>query len=85
MGDNAFAGSGIKSIQYTQSGGNTLLRVDHNGDGIIDMEIQLNGTISLTESDFILKTASYSGDGSDKYTTLLPTTKVSTATTATIR
>jgi serralysin len=41
-------------IRFAFSGGNTLVQFDTNGDGVADMEIQLNGEIALTAADFVL-------------------------------
>lgn len=40
--------------RFEQVGGNTFVTGDVNGDGIADFQIQLQGTITLTSSDFIL-------------------------------
>lgn len=51
-----FGGSraGGNSVWYTQSGGNTLVRGDVNGDARADFEIVLNGNLRLTAGDFLL-------------------------------
>ena len=50
FGGLSFAGD----ITLNVSGGNTLVRIDTNGDNTIDMEIFLDGTTGLTASDFLL-------------------------------
>lgn len=49
----AFTGT-AGQLRYLASGANTLVQGDVNGDGVADLQIQLNGTLTLTASDFIL-------------------------------
>lgn len=54
-----FIGSGQFSgiageLRYEQSGGNTVIQADVNGDGTADFAIQLTGTSVLASGDFIL-------------------------------
>jgi Ca2+-binding RTX toxin-like protein len=41
-------------IHYVVAGGNTVVSLDSNGDGVADFAIQLTGTHALSASDFIL-------------------------------
>lgn len=52
IGDNGFDGAG--QVRFYQTGGQTIIQVDRNGDGAADLEIALDGTIALTAADFIL-------------------------------
>ena len=53
IGTAAFSGvSG--QLRYEQSGGNTFVSGDVNGDRVADFQIQLQGLIPLTSVDFIL-------------------------------
>jgi hypothetical protein len=36
------------------SGGNTLIAADIDGDGAADMQIELVGTFTLSDADFVL-------------------------------
>lgn len=45
--------TGAKQVRYEYDSGNTIVQIDSNGDGTADMEIQLTGTFSLTETDFV--------------------------------
>lgn len=60
-GDDAFAfvaaqtaATMANSITWEQTGGNTIVRGDVNGDTTADFEIQLTGNIGLTGGDFFL-------------------------------
>jgi Ca2+-binding RTX toxin-like protein len=56
IGVAAFNGGGNGQVRYFQSGGNTIIQVDRQGDGdiIAEMEIQLTGLIPLAATDFFL-------------------------------
>ncbi|MDA7424685.1 M10 family metallopeptidase C-terminal domain-containing protein [Thalassococcus lentus] len=53
IGDAAFTGTGGE-LRYEQAGGNTIVQADRDGDGAADFEIELTGTMDLTESDFLI-------------------------------
>ncbi|MDA7424683.1 calcium-binding protein [Thalassococcus lentus] len=53
IGDAAFSGTGGE-LRYEQVGGNTIVQADRDGDGAADFEIELTGTMDLTESDFLI-------------------------------
>jgi Ca2+-binding RTX toxin-like protein len=42
------------SVTWSQSGGNTLIRADLDGDAVADFAITLTGSKTLTASDFLL-------------------------------
>ena len=48
----SFSGTGAE-VRAVQNGGNTILRIDVDGDGVADMKIFLAGTPTLTVDDFI--------------------------------
>jgi serralysin len=48
-----FAG-GIVQVAWQQSGGNTIVYVDTDGDNSTNFEIQLTGLIALTSTEFVL-------------------------------
>jgi uncharacterized protein len=56
VGNAAFSGGGAAQIRYTNSGADLLVQADFNGDGLVDMEIILQGLDgqTLTAADFIL-------------------------------
>jgi Ca2+-binding RTX toxin-like protein len=56
IGTDAFAATGTGQIRYTNSGTDLLVQADVNGDGVVDMEIILQGLNgdTLTAGDFIL-------------------------------
>ena len=56
VGSNAFAGSGTASVRATQSGVNTLIQVDVDGDGVEDMRMLMNAFDAslLDAGDFLL-------------------------------
>ncbi|MCW5590151.1 MAG: cadherin domain-containing protein [Legionellales bacterium] len=67
--DDGFISNGYASSYYSHSGGNTILHIDFGGDGIADMEIQLTGTINLTDADVIVDTPTQNGtSGNDTLT-----------------
>jgi Ca2+-binding RTX toxin-like protein len=51
LGTTAFTGTD-NEIRYVQSGGNTIVEIDNDADGITNMEIQLTGLYTLTGGDF---------------------------------
>ena len=53
VGDAAFSGT-AGELRYEQSGGTTLVQADRDGDGIADFEIELQGTVDLSASDFLI-------------------------------
>ncbi|MBL4807526.1 MAG: M10 family metallopeptidase C-terminal domain-containing protein [Rhodobacteraceae bacterium] len=55
IGDAGFSGTGDAEARYQiNAKGNTILRIDLDGDGVIDMKIFLRGGIDFTVDDFIL-------------------------------
>ncbi len=50
----AFTAGGIASIITLETGGNTEVYADIDGNGTADMRVDLTGTLGLTEIDFIL-------------------------------
>ena len=55
VGATGFSGALSGEVGYTALGSNTLVRIDHDGDGLADSEIMLVGvTAAMTASDFIL-------------------------------
>jgi hypothetical protein len=56
IGTDAFTNTGVGQIRYTNSGTDLLVQADVNGDGVVDMEIILQGLNggTLTAGDFIL-------------------------------
>jgi Ca2+-binding RTX toxin-like protein len=50
---SSFTGAGGQ-VMASQSGGNTFVFADLDGDRVADLSIQLNGSLNLTASDFIL-------------------------------
>ncbi|MCF6303953.1 MAG: M10 family metallopeptidase C-terminal domain-containing protein [Rhodobacteraceae bacterium] len=53
IGDNGFSGT-TAEIMAVQKNGNTILRIDVDGDGTADMRIFVSGSIAFSETDFIL-------------------------------
>ncbi len=53
MGINSLSGT-ANEIIYTQTGGNTVIGVDSNADGLADFEIELTGLLTLEATDFQL-------------------------------
>ena len=53
IGTDGFSGA-KGELRYKQSGGNTIVQADVNGDGAKDFEIELTGQINLLATDFIL-------------------------------
>ena len=56
IGTAAFGATGSAQLRYADSGGDTLVQIDLNGDGAADMEIVLVGHAgqALTGTDFLL-------------------------------
>ena len=54
IGDNAFSGTQAEVRVINTTGGSTVVRVDEDGDGVRDMEILVQFTTDLEESDFVL-------------------------------
>lgn len=52
----AFTGTGNGEVRYFQSGGNTIVQVDRQGDSNLtaEMEIQITGLVNLVATDFFL-------------------------------
>lgn len=50
---DVFVGTGAE-VRAGINGGNTIVRVDVDGDGSADMKIVVSGVAGLTEGDFIL-------------------------------
>ncbi len=60
--DAGFVGNGYASSYYSQGGGDTILHIDYGGDGLVDMEIELDGTlVNLDDSDLQVITPSLDG------------------------
>jgi Ca2+-binding RTX toxin-like protein len=58
-GSFAFKGTGalggsVPGVNYAQVSGNTIIGIDADGNGTLDMQIQLTGLHALTASDFLL-------------------------------
>lgn len=53
IGTGAFTGS-AGELRFRESGGNTFIEGDTNGDGVADFVIRLDGIHTLVESDFLL-------------------------------
>ncbi len=53
IGTSAFSNV-AGQVRFEQTGGNTFVSGDVNGDGAADFQIQLTGTINLLASDFVL-------------------------------
>ena len=53
-GAGAFVANGLAQLRVITSGSNTVVQLDHDGNGTSDMEIVLNGNPALTSADFLL-------------------------------
>ncbi|MFN3857338.1 MAG: hypothetical protein ACK4RV_06260 [Caulobacter sp.] len=53
LGAGAFTGA-AGQVRYVHDGGNTIVQADVNGDGVADLEVQLNGTVVMNALDFML-------------------------------
>ncbi|WP_281281591.1 calcium-binding protein [Qipengyuania marisflavi] len=66
IGDAAFSGT-AGELRYSFDGnGNTIIRMDVDGDSVSDMTLRLTGEIDLTESDFIGASASGAANAAPK-------------------
>ncbi len=64
--NEGFIGNGYASAYYSQSGGDTILHIDFGGDGVVDMDIELTGTIvNLDDSDIQVATATHDGSAAN--------------------
>ncbi|MFC3691446.1 calcium-binding protein [Chenggangzhangella methanolivorans] len=54
IGKGDFSGDGDGEIRYSFKGGDTLVRIDADGDGETDMSIRLEGHHKLDAGDFVL-------------------------------
>ncbi len=54
LGTGAFTGSGSSEVRYVNTGTNTVVQSDLNGNGATDFEIQLQDIGTLSAGDFIL-------------------------------
>ena len=52
IGQAAFSAAG--QVRFTQSGGDTIVSGDVNGDGVADFSILLTGAKTLVAGDFVL-------------------------------
>lgn len=52
IGTGAFTGA--SQARYSQTGSDTIIDVDSNGDGSYDFQIELTGLITLVATDFVL-------------------------------
>ncbi|MGV3549426.1 beta strand repeat-containing protein, partial [Rhizobium sp.] len=52
-GNFTVGGNGDGEVRYSVIGGNAIVEVDSNGNGVADYQIQLNGVTVLTASDFL--------------------------------
>lgn len=52
-GTGALGGS-VRGVNYAQASGNTIIGIDADGNGTLDLQIQLTGLHALTASDFLL-------------------------------
>jgi Ca2+-binding RTX toxin-like protein len=54
VGTGPFAGGGVSSVRHQREGGIVIVSVDGDGDGVADMVVNVTGTASLTEANFLL-------------------------------
>lgn len=52
-GTSAFTGT-ANEVNYSQSGGNTIIAIDSNGNGTADFQIELTGLRTMVQGDFAL-------------------------------
>ncbi|MCT4553512.1 MAG: M10 family metallopeptidase C-terminal domain-containing protein [Pelagimonas sp.] len=50
----SFAGGGVASIRTVETGGDTRINIDVDGDGVRDMRIDLQGVTGIAATDFLL-------------------------------
>lgn len=50
---SAFTGT-ANEVNYTQTGGNTIISVDSNGNGVADFQIEITGLRTMVQGDFAL-------------------------------
>ncbi|MEZ5692020.1 MAG: hypothetical protein R3D71_10215 [Rickettsiales bacterium] len=53
MGTNSFSAT-ANEVNYSQLGGNTIIAIDSDANGLADFEIQLAGLHALETGDFLL-------------------------------
>jgi len=53
VGDSAFSGT-AGELRYAQAGGQTVVEMDRDGDGVADLYLTLDGLVDLTAADFVL-------------------------------
>jgi Ca2+-binding RTX toxin-like protein len=54
LGNNAFSAGGVGEVRWMLDGGNTIVQGDLDGNGTVDFEIQITGTQTLNNLDFLL-------------------------------
>ena len=55
LGDAAFTSTGAGEVRYEYVGGKTMLEIDIDGDGLVDMMVKMQGgNLALTVDDFLL-------------------------------
>ncbi len=54
IGTSAFGGTGQGEVRVTLVGGNSMVRIDRDGDGTGDMLIKVDGISAMTDLDFLL-------------------------------
>lgn len=53
VGDSAFSGT-AGELRYAQAGGQTVVEMDRDGDGVADLYLTVDGLVDLTAADFVL-------------------------------
>ena len=53
VGQSAFSGT-AGELRYAQAGGQTVVEMDRDGDGVADLYLTLDGLVDLTAADFVL-------------------------------
>ncbi len=51
IGTDAFSGA-AGQVRYVQSGGNTFVEVDLDGNSVADLMVRIDGLVALTNNDF---------------------------------
>ena len=69
LGTASFTAAKDGEVRYAQSGGNTTIEVDIDGDGVADMQIRVNGTHSFVAQDFVFTGALLTTTAADFDTT----------------